>query len=228
MYLSRLILNHRSRYVRRDINNPYEMHRTITSAFPDKTDGGCGRILWRVDYNKRENCYVLYVQSEKCPDWSKIIKKNNYGDYLDDTCESNPAGPRKIDNKFHFTRGKLLSFCLQANPTKKIRTLTKAEQLVRKKNNGKRVALQKTEDQLEWLKQKGKKGGFILKHTTITQQRKITINQRNIKHKITLYSVRFEGILQVTDPDRFYKTLCQGIGPAKGLGMGLLSIAPVI
>lgn len=29
----------------------------------------------------------------------------------------------------------------------------------------------------------------------------------------------------MTDTQEFFQTLCSGIGPAKGLGMGLLSIA---
>ncbi len=29
----------------------------------------------------------------------------------------------------------------------------------------------------------------------------------------------------MTDTQKFFQTLCSGIGPAKGLGMGLLSIA---
>ena len=42
-----------------------------------------------------------------------------------------------------------------------------------------------------------------------------------------LRSARFEGILQVTDAEAFAKTLAAGIGPAKGYGFGLLSVAPI-
>ncbi|MDI6450514.1 type I-E CRISPR-associated protein Cas6/Cse3/CasE [Anaerobaca lacustris] len=45
-------------------------------------------------------------------------------------------------------------------------------------------------------------------------------------HRITLFGVRYEGILEVTESRTFFQTLCSGVGPAKGLGMGLLSIAP--
>jgi CRISPR system Cascade subunit CasE len=37
--------------------------------------------------------------------------------------------------------------------------------------------------------------------------------------------VRYEGILQVTDCARFLAALAAGIGPAKGFGFGLLSVA---
>jgi len=33
-------------------------------------------------------------------------------------------------------------------------------------------------------------------------------------------------VLQVTDPAKLWETVQQGIGPGKGLGFGLLSLAP--
>jgi len=37
---------------------------------------------------------------------------------------------------------------------------------------------------------------------------------------------QYKEALEVIDAEKFCQTLCSGIGPAKGLGMGLLSIAP--
>jgi CRISPR system Cascade subunit CasE len=42
-----------------------------------------------------------------------------------------------------------------------------------------------------------------------------------------LRSVRYEGVLEVTNPNGFQKVLTSGIGPAKAFGFGLLSIAPI-
>ena len=39
-------------------------------------------------------------------------------------------------------------------------------------------------------------------------------------------SVQFDGLLRVTDPDRLRETVRKGIGSGKGLGFGLLSLAP--
>jgi CRISPR system Cascade subunit CasE len=38
-------------------------------------------------------------------------------------------------------------------------------------------------------------------------------------------AVRFEGVLEVTDPDQLLQTVSEGIGSAKGFGFGLLSLA---
>ena len=45
-------------------------------------------------------------------------------------------------------------------------------------------------------------------------------------HRLTFASVLFEGVLEVTDAERFRQALEQGIGSAKAYGFGLLSIAP--
>jgi CRISPR system Cascade subunit CasE len=39
------------------------------------------------------------------------------------------------------------------------------------------------------------------------------------------FAVRYDGLLEVTDPVKFLETLRAGIGSAKGFGFGLLSLA---
>lgn len=43
---------------------------------------------------------------------------------------------------------------------------------------------------------------------------------------IRFSSLDYEGILQVTDPDRFWRTLIQGIGRSRAFGCGLMLIRP--
>lgn len=45
-------------------------------------------------------------------------------------------------------------------------------------------------------------------------------NQR--PHNLKLHAAVFEGVLRVTNPALALKTIKHGIGPAKGLGFGLL------
>ncbi|HOS94023.1 MAG TPA: type I-E CRISPR-associated protein Cas6/Cse3/CasE, partial [Armatimonadota bacterium] len=62
MYLSRLILDPRSRQVASELERPYEMHRTLTRAFDD---GGQGdRVLFRADVHPRTGVPTVLVQSE--------------------------------------------------------------------------------------------------------------------------------------------------------------------
>jgi len=230
VYLSRLTLNPRSHQVARDLVNAYEMHRTLCRAFPQAEEGGCGRILWRVDDDSHQGRPVTYVQSEKKPDWAKLTAR--HGDYFADTEDVNPAC-RPIDEKLlSFTVGRRLTFRLRANPTRKIATSTKAQRLAGKKSNGKRVPLIKPEDQVGWLHRKASTGGFKLLKLDLREVKSFGQKADTQKasgratHRITLFGVQYEGILEVTETQKFFQTLCSGIGPAKGLGMGLLSIAP--
>jgi len=40
-------------------------------------------------------------------------------------------------------------------------------------------------------------------------------------------SVQFDGVMKVNDPNRLLETVQTGIGSGKGLGCGLLSLAPI-
>jgi len=41
---------------------------------------------------------------------------------------------------------------------------------------------------------------------------------------MTHFTVRFDGLLRITDPDAFRATLIRGIGPAKAFGCGLMLV----
>ncbi len=229
LYLSRLILNSRSRQVRIDLADPYEMHRTLCFAFPGKDEGGCGRILWRVDHDRQQDVYVVYVQSDLKPDWTKLVHR--FGDYLDDVDRENQAWREITPETFTFDAGRRLAFRLRANPSKKVGTSTKADRLAGHKSNGKRVALCKSEDQIAWLQTKAEANGFKVRHVNLTQA--MTVREMGAsggrrsdnRRGISVFVVQFDGILEVIRPEAFREALFSGIGPAKGLGMGLLSIA---
>ena len=52
------------------------------------------------------------------------------------------------------------------------------------------------------------------------------IQEANKKHETHFLAVQFDGVLQVTDPDKLVAAVETGIGSAKGFGFGLLSLAP--
>jgi CRISPR system Cascade subunit CasE len=184
-------------------------------AFPGESDGGPGRVLFRLDLPREEGFSIVLVQSEKSPDWSYLVK--NY--LLDnDLHQSNPDW-KEIDPEI--APGQILAFRLRANPTKR--------EAVKRENGkcGKRIGLLRPEDQIEWIKRKGEQGGFTILQVVpirekLHQGKKSTTGR---SHKLSLLSVRFEGVLRVDDPALFRQSLKSGIGPGKGLGFGLLSIA---
>jgi CRISPR system Cascade subunit CasE len=212
MYLSRLILNPRSNKVRRELADVYQLHRTILRAFPERLPPN-ERVLFRVDVNRRTGVPTVLVQSQTAPNWSLFPHHPDYRDYLLQVPppEQNPACKPYNPS---ISRGQILVFRLRANPTFR--------------RDGKRRAWVREEDQRAWLDRQAEKGGFRLVQLTVipegmNQTRKQDGHQN---YQIRHFAVLFQGLIQVTDPDKFHRTLATGVGPAKAFGCGLLSIAP--
>ena len=67
MFLSKLTFDVRHRDVRRDVGNPYELHRTLSRAL----EGMGGRVLWRLETPPYGAPFVL-VQSPNMPEWEAL------------------------------------------------------------------------------------------------------------------------------------------------------------
>ncbi len=86
MYLSQLILNPQSRQVQHELADPYELHRTVSRAFPDgvfkaeRTEDNATNILFRVDLHPRTRIPTLLVQSRQHPRWDFLSAEKK--DYL--------------------------------------------------------------------------------------------------------------------------------------------------
>lgn len=208
MYLTRLILNPRSRRVQREIAEPYEMHRTILRAFPETLDPD-ERVLFRLDTHSETGAPLLLVQSLGFPDWSFLDESGGYS-YL--FSEDNNPAVKAFSPKFH--PGQQLLFRLTANPTVK--------------KDGRRLGLYKIEDQLAWLQRKALSAGFLVATANLTKRGSLkgTIHRTDEKHSLNLLQVQFDGLLRVSEPQALLEAVQNGIGSGKGFGCGLLSLAP--
>jgi len=195
MYLSKLSLDPRSRQVVAELNNRYELHRTLMAAFPPDSPG---RVLYRLE-QRREHPPDVLVQSSAPPDWSHLERNG----YL-------RRPPRHKEFSPEFRAGQCLAFRLRANPT-----VTR---------DGSRLGLLDESEQRDWLARKADRSGFSLRGFRNTPEG--FLRMRKADRTLTFYSVLYEGALAVTDPASFVEALCEGIGPAKAFGFGLLSTAP--
>jgi CRISPR-associated protein Cas6/Cse3/CasE subtype I-E len=204
MYLSRLLLDPRSRAVRRDLADCQELHRTIMSAFPQtqKPEESARErfgVLHRLEVDHRRNRLVLYVQSLEKPDWSNLAP----GYLYENPDLENPAC-KPVGEKYRgFRTGAVFTFRLQANPSRKI---DKKNQQDGPRWHGKRVELRREEDQIAWLQRKGQQGGFDLLGVRVLDQAKELGQRRRggSASPLTLAAVVFEGHLKITDADKFY------------------------
>lgn len=246
LFLSRLTLNPASRQVWSELAQPYELHKTLMRAFPKATDEKRVKardefgVLFRADMNDHWHRVTLYVQSVVEPDWSFLVPCRDY-------LLADPDPPKDVAAVYQrLQNGRVLSFRLRANPTKRIPEAFSGDCALR----GKRVGLLREEAQIAWLirkgleREKGKPGGFEILMKEVEDQNGVMrrvpcVNvcpegqQRGRKresgqsHELTHSSVCFDGLLRITDVDAFRETLASGIGPAKAFGFGLLSVAPV-
>lgn len=214
IYLSQLILNPGSPMVQSEMANPYEMHRTIMRGFTCKRDGA--NVLYRLESNLYSGVVALLVQSSVEPQWEPLTEVGQ-SQYL----SSLPVF-KAVD--LNLQERQMLRFRLVANPSVK--------------RAGKRHALYNEKEQRRWLETKGtgcvgKKRpshGFEILDVDIQKgnNQQSHINRDNgEKHNVTIHSVQFDGILQVTDPAAFLTAIQAGIGSGKAFGFGLLSVAPV-
>ena len=222
MYLTKLELNPRSREVRRDLAQPYELHRTLAHAFPTPAGNdyrAAHGVLFRVEPAAAYSALpTVLVQSATAPAWDKLPP-----DYLR-LAQCKPFA-------LTLSQGQVLGFRLVANPTKKIAREGQRQ--------GKRVPLFNNggnDDELppaqQWLRRKAEFSGFEVLHVfseafTLRNAR-TTAPHSLAKQQLPLYGVRFDGLLRVQDPHRLIEVLAQGLGPAKSFGFGLLSLAPAV
>lgn len=224
MFLHRIHLNPRCKEARRDLADPYNLHATLCRAF-SKPDTKCppGEFLWRLEPETDASGFpCLLIQSRSLPDWSDIRVK----DWL---ANADPAIDLKTKlNLDSLCVGQRCRFRLRANPS-----VTRG---------GKRLGLLKTEEQERWIERKGNQHGFSLPklgsfNFAANQEARIDVHisqEQTVKgiqqtgNTIRLFSVLYDGILTVTNPYLFNAALETGIGHGKALGLGLLSVVPLM
>lgn len=202
MYLSKLTLNEREKSVYQDLGNAHKLHQRIMHGFPDEpTDKP--RQDWCILYRHEPDSLVILVQSAIEPDWTRL--KENY-------LQESQIKAFEWQEK-SLTEGNLYQFRLKANPSK------------RDNKTRRTIGIYRQADQIAWLDRKGEQNGFKATGIDVVPTAKTYGRKEKKSDPITIHSVLFQGILQVTDTERFIKALREGIGRGRSYGCGLLSIA---
>jgi CRISPR system Cascade subunit CasE len=212
MILSRLLLNPRSPQVQAELSNLYELHRTVMSGFTQGLrvlpEDDARRVLYRLEVRRQMPMLTLLVQSPITAVWQHLVESK----YLLRTPEQREFSPG-------FQAGEVFAFRLVANPAKK--------QRVDGKKNGRRVALYDPEEQLTWLTRKAEQYGFRVQGVQARPPEDLQgfLFRGDARHTLKIVAVQYDGLLEVTDPTALSAAIRDGIGPAKGFGCGLLSLA---
>lgn len=204
MFLSRLTLDPGHPQARRDLSNPYEMHRTLVRAYAPDSQTPPRRFLWRLEPSQAFSpSVVLLVQSDQRADWSALDALPGYALEI--------LGNKPVSLEKLIREGCRCRFRLLVNPT-----VTR---------DGKRHGLVKEEEQRAWLERQGKKGGFELLGFVRGGSARIQTRQSGSGRRITLQTALFEGALEITDAELLQSMVRKGLGHGKAWGLGLLSLA---
>lgn len=207
MYLTRMELDTDKRSTRRLLSSRSKIHGMVESAFA----GSRERRLWRLD-SLGGRLYILVLSEEK-PNLEAAVCE--YGNPKEGflTREYEPLLAR-------ITEQSQWRFRLVANPTQSISRASTGKRGVIKACEG-------VEEQGNWLRKRAERNGFMLEEGNF----RVVGNDWRIFHKqegrdkpVSLREVSYEGVLTVTDVEKFKELLCRGMGRGRAYGMGLLTI----
>lgn len=217
MYLSRVKIDYYNLKSIKELNHLGAYHSWVEDSFPEereKPKNERTRKLWRVDELSGE--YYLIVLSENKPDFEKLEK---YG--VKNTAESK-SYERLLGS---IKPGMRARFKIELN------TVYSNTKNAEKGKRG-RVVPVPHEKLGEFFLDRTEKNGFSVNKNelAITNIGKKLFRRKKEggekETRVILVSATFEGILTVTDEERFRETLVMGVGRKKAYGFGLLTIIP--
>ena len=204
MQLTRIVLNPANRLARADLADAYEMHSTLSRAFSAAGGQSAHRFLWRQEPTRPGEAGTVLVQSPSPGDWNALrVAKPDWAARI----ESRDWQPSAI-----LRMGQLLQFRLRANPC-----VTR---------DGKRRALLKQPDQLSWLERQFARAGLKPVQIEVRETARLTGKRRKEGAAVVVNAVLFDGMVLVEEPTALASAIEMGLGHAKMMGLGLLSVAP--
>lgn len=219
MFLTRFEINPARRGTRTLLSSPQAMHAAVLAGFPSGTEqpDEKGRLLWRVDQDAHRA--LLFVVSRNRPDLTHLAEQAGWPTRPEwETRDYQPL----LDS---LRAGDRWAFRLTANPTRSGRKDADAEQTQR---FGHLTARQ----QQDWLLGRCEKNGFTIPtggsgEPALEVRRREVVRFNRQGRTVTLSTAVLDGQLEVVDADTFRHVLTHGLGPAKGYGCGLLTLAKV-
>jgi CRISPR system Cascade subunit CasE len=232
-YLSRIWLNPLRTRAQLFLRNPHALHAAVLGGLSRQPV--TERVLWRLDTTAHRA--ELLVLTESAPSWEHLIEQAGWPSA--DEPQQLVRDYRPLLDKVQ--RGREFRMRLRANPVSMTRKPTKPssaqeKQLAKERPRGVRVPHRTAAHQLRWFTDHLSSWGFEALESEpdvpcvqlIARDRRIfSKNGDTGNHRIVLSTATFDAAVCVTDPDVARERLLGGVGPAKGYGCGLITLAPI-
>jgi CRISPR system Cascade subunit CasE len=217
--LSDAALRHKSIF-----GNPYAIHKAVWRLFPTCRDEQHRAFLYREDVIGGKPS--IYVVSEDQPSdggkfWdvrTKAYDVNvNCGQKLAFALRANPT-IAKMDVSGRFKRHDIVMDTIYTQLQNGV-----PRDMIPAKSEVIQVA------GFEWLRDRASRCGFSISKNSIVVEGYQThkIHKPKSENDITMKTIDYSGILEVTDPELFKESLYCGVGAARGFGCGLMLIKPI-
>jgi len=222
-YFSRVILDasnpHANRLLQQVAQNGYREHQLLWQLFPNEGDASRDFIYRSQQQNLNRVYYLVSKREpEAMPGWvvaSKLYApKITKGTELAFSLRVNPVVTRK-DNTGKSHRHDIVMDAKKSMGYKELK-------FAGRRSMGELIQ----EAGISWLKSRSERNGFVCSRESITvesydQHRSY---KSGSKFPIRYSSMDIAGVLCVNDVDKFMDCLCQGVGPAKAFGCGLMLV----
>jgi len=187
------------------LSDCYTWHKAIWQCFPNRPDADRD-FLFRLD--EVPTGVLVHVLSPHEPQRPAFCAAEHW---------QIKAVPAQFLEHEHYR------FDVVCNPGRKVKAFTSDGQ---RKKNSRREAIINPDEQRAWLARKAEQNGFeVLPGVRLdpSSSHPFWKDQKQGTH----ISVRFSGVLRVTQRDDFCRAFHKGLGSARGFGFGMLLLCPV-
>ena len=198
----------------RIIGNPYRLHQFVYETM--SAGGNPGRILYRLEANygfhNPEPCVLVQVEHSVVPQ-------------INDRCWGKPDFVR-MESKSSagvLREAGVYRFRSRVNPVR-------SEPPRSTGGRGKRMGIADSGEQVEWFSKRLSDKGMRLMRVDHRRESWLEVRQKTKQdvqksRRLVFASAFFEGVLEVTNAESAEKAVLEGIGPGKGFGFGMISLA---
>lgn len=235
-YLSRVMLNAARPQTRRLMSDPHRMKAHILADFAYQPVAE--RVLWRLGHRTVLGATAqgeLLILTQSRQTWMGLVEQYGY---------PGADGGEPVIRDYSrllglVSLGREFAFRVRVNPVQNASALehptrSEAQRLAAgARSRPLRVAHRTAAAQTDWFLKRAEKWGFAIPESTSGEPDLRLIDRERLDftkgagsgHRVRIGTATFEGRLRVVDVDRFAASLVSGIGPAKGYGCGLLTLA---
>jgi CRISPR system Cascade subunit CasE len=251
--LSKIALNPRRRAAVALLANPHRLHAAVLGglAIQPVTE----RVLWRLENSTPHRAEVL-ILTENRPSWQHLVEQAGWPDadggapLVADYTPLLDRLARGREFAFRLTANPVQNVQRPTKPSDEQMQRMKTGTDAPHKRRGFRVAHRTAAHQLNWLLIRAERHGFCIPEAhmgpgidvgadttlaaagtapavSLVARDTLRFSKGKDGPRVTLSTATFQGRLRVTDPATLRHALLEGIGPAKGYGQGLLTLAPL-